>query len=156
MQYDGQWLRDRRHGTGTLTIESAGKAGSSHPDSRSIPEPRQSVLQLFSRPWTTGFVYLRWTVGGRVFSATDGFLSITAVVLGYSASVPVQSTDAADTIGHDIQLQFGAPPETFDKAARSQEETGEQETKSHRMQTKEMMRHLAALHFCPLKVRGGF
>ncbi|CAE7571670.1 Rsph1 [Symbiodinium sp. CCMP2592] len=25
MQYDGQWLRDRRHGTGTLTIESAGK-----------------------------------------------------------------------------------------------------------------------------------
>ena len=25
MQYDGQWLRDRRHGSGTLTIESAGK-----------------------------------------------------------------------------------------------------------------------------------
>ena len=29
MQYDGQWLRDRRHGTGTLTIENAGKAGGS-------------------------------------------------------------------------------------------------------------------------------
>ena len=26
MQYDGQWFRDRRHGNGTLTIESAGKA----------------------------------------------------------------------------------------------------------------------------------
>ena len=26
MQYDGQWLRDRRNGNGTLTIESAGKA----------------------------------------------------------------------------------------------------------------------------------
>ena len=60
MQYDGQWLRDRRHGTGTLTIESAGGAATrTHAVYQSryrvscscLADPGPQVLYTYDGQW---------------------------------------------------------------------------------------------------------